>query len=143
GSCWSTQLNKQLFRILSGVTLFAAVASAPAIAQDKVYKIGVTPGPHAQTMEYVKQIAADRGLALEIIEFSDYVQPNAALAAGDLDANSFQHLPYLKAQIEDRGYELTSVGYTITFPMGIYSTRVDDLSQLEKGDRVGIPNDPT
>lgn len=136
-------MKSPFIKLLTGAAILGAMTAMPAAAQDKVYKIGVTAGPHAQTMEYVKQIAADRGLNIEVIEFSDYVQPNAALAAGDLDANSFQHLPYLEAQIKDRGYELTSVAYTITFPMGIYSQKVDTLADLKKGARVGIPNDPT
>lgn len=136
-------MKHPIIKLLSGVALFSVIASSPVAAQDKTYKIGVTAGPHAQTMEYVKQIAAERGLNIEVVEFSDYVQPNAALAAGDLDANSYQHLPYLEAQIKDRGYELSSVGYTITFPMGIYSSKVENVSELKKGARVGLPNDPT
>jgi len=129
----------QLFLALA----LAALASSPAAAKDKVYKVGVTPGPHAQTLEFVKGIAEKNGLSLEILEFSDYVAPNAALSSGDLDANSFQHEPYLDAQIADRGYELTNVAYTITFPMGVYSNKVDSLDDLDNGARVGIPNDPT
>lgn len=135
-------MKHPFFKLLGGVALVAAFTSSPALA-DKVYKVGVTPGPHAQTLEFVKEIAAKNGLNIQILEFSDYVQPNAALAAGDLDANSFQHLPYLEAQIQDRGYKLTSVAYTVTFPMGVYSKKITDLSELKEGDRVGVPNDPT
>ena len=69
--------------------------SASAMAQDKPLKIGVTGGPHAQIFEVVKKVAEKDGLKIQVIEFSDYVQPNAALASGDLDANSYQHKPYL------------------------------------------------
>lgn len=120
-----------------------SLTATPAMSQDKTYKVGVTAGPHAQIMEFVKGLAAKDGLKIEVIEFSDYVQPNAALAAGDLDANSFQHEPYLDAQIKDRGYKLANVGYTITFPMGIYSKKVKTLDELKNGARVGVPNDPT
>ncbi|MDR0440063.1 MAG: MetQ/NlpA family ABC transporter substrate-binding protein [Candidatus Accumulibacter sp.] len=127
---------------------FAAVASLAALsvtaaAQDKPLKVGVTAGPHAQVFEAVKKAAERDGLKVEIIEFSDFVQPNAALAAGDLNANSYQHLPYLEAQINDRGYKFVSVGYTVTFPMGIYSKKVKSLKDVAEGARVGIPNDPT
>jgi D-methionine transport system substrate-binding protein len=135
--------RRQLLQLVAGLGLAASFAAAPALAQDKTYKIGVTAGPHAQILEFVKDVAAKDGLKLEVVEFSDYVQPNAALAAGDLDGNSYQHLPYLDAQIKDRGYKLTSVGYTITFPMGIYSKKVKTLDELKSGARVGIPNDPT
>ena len=120
-----------------------ALLSSTAIAQDKPLKIGVTAGPHAQIFEQVKKIAEKDGLKIQIVEFTDYVQPNAALAAGDLDANSYQHKPYLDAQIKDRGYKFTPVGYTVNFPIGIYSKKVKNLNELKEGARVGIPNDPT
>ena len=115
----------------------------PALAQDKPIKIGVTGGPHAQIFEQVKKVAEKDGLKIQIVEFTDYVQPNAALAAGDLDANSYQHKPYLDAQVKDRGYKIVSVGNTVNFPIGIYSKKVKDLKDLKEGARVGIPNDPT
>lgn len=118
-----------------------ALISGAALAKD--IKIGVTPGEHAQIMEKVKDVAAAKGLNLEVIEFSDYVVPNQALADGDLDANSFQHQPYLDNQIADRGYDLVSVGKTITTPMGVYSNRVKSLDELADGATVAIPNDPT
>lgn len=136
-------MTVSLPRLLTTTSLLSALALVPVMGMAKTYKIGVTPGPHAQTLEFVQDIAAENGVNIEILEFSDYVQPNAALAAGDLDANSFQHEPYLDAQIADRGYELTNVAFTITFPMGIYSERIDNLDDLQEGARVGIPNDPT
>ncbi|MXN78380.1 MetQ/NlpA family lipoprotein [Burkholderia sp. 4701] len=121
----------------------AALFTAGAPARAETIKVGVTGGPHAQVMEAVKKVAAKSGLDIRIIEFSDYVQPNAALAAGDLDANSYQHDPYLQAQVKDRGYKLIKVAETVTFPMGVYSKRVKSLAELKPGARVAIPNDPT
>ncbi len=121
----------------------AATFSTATLAQDKPLKIGVTAGPHAQIFEQVKKIAERDGLKIQIVEFSDYVQPNAALAAGDLDANSYQHKPYLDQQVKDRGYRIVSVGYTVNFPIGIYSKNVKSLKDLKEGARIGIPNDPT
>ncbi|MDY7579885.1 MetQ/NlpA family ABC transporter substrate-binding protein [Herbaspirillum sp. RTI4] len=135
--------RRQLVQLFTGLGIVAALAAAPVLAQDKPIKIGATGGPHSEILELVKKIAAKDGLNLQIIEFSDYIQPNAALAAGDLDANSYQHLPYLQAQIKDRGYQFTNVGYTITFPMGVYSKKIKSLKDLKSGARVGIPNDPT
>ncbi|MGB7479670.1 MAG: MetQ/NlpA family ABC transporter substrate-binding protein [Burkholderiaceae bacterium] len=134
--------RRQLIQFIAAAGLAISVAP-PVLAQDKPIKIGVTAGPHAQIMEVVKKVAAKEGLQIQVIEFSDYVQPNAALAAGDLDANSYQHLPYLEAQIKDRGYKFSNVGYTVTFPMGIYSKKVKSLAELKPGARVGVPNDPT
>ena len=119
----------------------AALVSVPALAED--IKVGVTPGEHAQIMEKVKDVAAKKGLNIEILEFSDYVVPNQALADGDLNANSFQHQPYLDNQIADRSFDLVSIGKTITTPMGVYSKKVKNLGELAEGATVGIPNDPT
>ncbi len=121
----------------------AAGFTTGALAQDKPLKIGVTAGPHAQIFEQVKKVAEKDGLKIQVIEFSDYVQPNAALAAGDLDANAYQHQPYLDAQVKDRGYKIVSVGYTVNFPMGLYSKKVKGLNELKEGARFGLPNDPT
>ncbi len=129
-----------MMKFLVSVAL-AALVSVPALAED--IKIGVTPGEHAQIMEKVKEVAAKKGLDIEILEFSDYVVPNQALADGDLNANSFQHQPYLDNQIADRGFDLVSVGKTITTPMGVYSKKVKSLGELAEGATVAIPNDPT
>jgi len=130
--------------IIQSLAAFAASALlSSALAQDKPLKIGVTAGPHAQILEQVKKLADKQGLKIQIVEFSDYIQPNAALAAGDLDANSYQHKPFLDQQIKDRGYKLVNVGYTVNFPIGIYSKKVKSLSELKEGAKFGIPNDPT
>ncbi|OYD77816.1 UNVERIFIED_ORG: D-methionine transport system substrate-binding protein [Burkholderia sp. CF145] len=117
-------------------------ASSLAFADDSI-KVGVTGGPHAQIMDVVKTVAAKNGLNIKVIEFSDYVQPNAALAGGDLDANSYQHDPYLQAQVKDRGYKLIKIADTVTFPMGIYSKKVKTLAELPAGAKIAVPNDPT
>ena len=122
----------------------ALLGGTLAQAQDKTsIKVGVTAGPHAQILEQVKKVAAKEGLAIQVVEFSDYVQPNAALAAGDLDANSYQHKPYLDQQVADRGYKFSNVANTVTFPIAIYSKKIKGLDALKAGARVGIPNDPT
>lgn len=120
----------------------AAVLSAGAAFADTI-KMGVSAGPHAQIMEEVKKVAKDKGLDIEILEFTDYVVPNQALADGDLQANSFQHQPYLDNQVKDRGFKLISVGQTVNFPMGIYSKKVKSLDALKEGASIAIPNDPT
>jgi D-methionine transport system substrate-binding protein len=91
----------------------AALAVVATVAHAETIKVGVTAGPHAQILEAVKPIAAKNGLDIQIIEFTDYVVPNAALDAGDLEANSFQNQPYLDNQKADRGYKIESVGLTV------------------------------
>ncbi|MBS0467895.1 MAG: MetQ/NlpA family ABC transporter substrate-binding protein [Proteobacteria bacterium] len=136
-------VSKRLFLQTALVLSMAAGMAGVAVAQDKPLKIGVTAGPHAQIMEQVKKVAEKQGLKIQVVEFSDYVQPNAALAAGDLDANSYQHRPYLDAQIKDRGYQFAVAANTVNFPIGIYSRKIKKLSELKEGARFGIPNDPT
>ena len=135
--------NKRLLLQSALALAAAATFSSGAMAQDKPIKVGVTGGPHAQIFEQVKKVDEKDDLKIQIVEFSDYVQPNAALAAGDLDANSYQHKPYLDNQIKDRGYKFTVAADTVNFPIGIYSKKVKSLADLKEGARVGIPNDPT
>ena len=87
-------MSIKVLKSLAAFALGAAVFAQPALAQDKPLKVGVTAGPHAQIFEVVQQEAAKQGLNIQIIEFSDYVQPNVALSSGDLDLNSYQHQPY-------------------------------------------------
>ena len=129
---------------LAASTALALTLAIPALAQTpQVVRIGVSPGPHAEILEKVKPIAAKNGLDLKIIEFSDYVVPNQALDAGELEANSFQNQPYLDNQVKDRGFKIESVGLTVNFPLGIYSAKYKDWSQVPDGSTVAIQNDPT
>ncbi|WP_338830906.1 MetQ/NlpA family ABC transporter substrate-binding protein [Bradyrhizobium sp. 27S5] len=124
--------------VLAGVlAIWSAAASAETI------KIGVTPGPHAQILEAVKPIAAKNGLDIQLVEFSDYVVPNAALDAGDIQANSFQNQPYLDNQKTDRGYKIEPVGLTVNFPIGVYSKKHKSWADIPDGGKISIPNDPT
>ena len=127
---------------LAAVALVSFSAHA-ALSEDKPLRIGVTAGPHAQIFDFVKKIAEKDGLKLQIVEFSDYVQPNAALAAGGLDVNSYQHQPHLGNANKDRGYKLVSIGQTIIFPIGLYSKKFKSLDQIPNGARLALPNDPT
>ena len=129
------------FRSVLIASTVLAAWSAGAAAE--AIKIGVTPGPHAQILEAVKPIAAKKGLDIQLIEFSDYVVPNAALDAGELQANSFQNQPYLDNQKADRGYKIESVGLTVNFPIGVYSKKHKSWSDIPNGGTVSIPNDPT
>ncbi|MCG5237069.1 MetQ/NlpA family ABC transporter substrate-binding protein [Xanthobacter oligotrophicus] len=127
----------------AGALALALAAGLLTAASAETIKVGVTPGPHAQILEKVKAEAAKKGLDIKVIEFSDYVVPNAALAGGDLEANSFQHQPYLDNQIKDRGYKIVPVGLTVNFPIGVYSTKYKTFADIPAGASIGIPNDPT
>ena len=129
---------------LAGSAALALTLSLPAFAQTtQVVRIGVSPGPHAEILEQVKPLLAKKGIELKIIEFSDYVVPNQALDAGELEANSFQNQPYLDNQVKDRGYKLVSAGLTVNFPLGIYSAKYKNWSEVPDGATIAIQNDPT
>ncbi|MCW3474269.1 MetQ/NlpA family ABC transporter substrate-binding protein [Limobrevibacterium gyesilva] len=106
-------------------------------------RVGVTSGVHGQVLERVRDAVGQQGLVLKITEFGDFIQPNAALAAGDLDVNVYQHRPFLDQQIHDRGYQFAVAGRTVLTAMAVYSRKVTSLADLAKGARIAIPNDPT
>lgn len=128
---------------LSALALSLAALS-PALAQDKkTLKVGISVGHAEEIFAVVKKVAARDGLNIEVITFNDYQLPNAALAAGDLDANAFQHKPFLDNQIKARGFDLVPVGLTITAPLGFYSRKIKSIADLPEGASVGIQNDPS
>ncbi|KXS40700.1 MAG: D-methionine transport system substrate-binding protein [Candidatus Frackibacter sp. T328-2] len=112
-------------------------------SKKKVLKVGATAGPFAKILERVKPVLAKKGVRLEIVTFTDYVAPNLALAEGEIDANTFQHIPYFDSFKQNRNLNLITVGKTIIIPMAIYSNKYKSLNQLPKGGTVAIPNDPT
>ena len=129
---------------LAASAALALALAVPALAQqNQVLRIGVSPGPHAEILEQVKPLLAKKGIDLKIVEFSDYVVPNQALDAGELEANSFQNQPYLDNQVKDRGFKLVSVGLTVNFPLGIYSSKYKSWAEVPEGSTVAIQNDPT
>jgi D-methionine transport system substrate-binding protein len=119
--------------------------STTAKTEDSKQKlvIGVTAGPHEQVLTKVKEVAAKQGLEIELKVFNDYVQPNIALADKQLDLNVFQHEPYLEKFRKDKNLDIVSIAKAVTFPMGIYSTKVKDLKELKDKAIIGLPNDPT
>ena len=116
----------------------------PAAGAETTLKIGATPAPHSEILEQIKPDLKEQGINLEIVEFNDYVQPNIALNDKELDANFFQHEPYLNDFIkEHKDLKLKNAGGVHVEPMGIYSKKIKDLSELADGATVSIPNDPT
>ena len=121
--------------------LAALLIPAAAFAADKTFKVGVTPFPHKDIMEIVKPIVAKDGINLEIIEFTDYVTPNTALAEKALDANFFQHVPYLENTCKEKGYDLTWVAKIHIEPLGLYSQKIKKIDELKDGSTIAIAND--
>ncbi|NUS73924.1 MAG: ABC transporter substrate-binding protein [Corynebacteriales bacterium] len=142
---------RKLFVGLSVAALFAASAcafSADADTEERkadgILKVGASPTPHAKILQYVKdELADDAGLKLDIVPFSDYIQPNVALQEKQIDANYFQHEPYLAEQVKERGYKFESVTPVHIEPLAVYAGSADSLADLRDGDTVAIPNDPS
>lgn len=121
----------------------AAADNSSAAGDDKTITVGATPTPHAEILNAAKDALKAEGYTLNVVEFTDYVQPNTALVDGDLDANYFQHTPYLEQFNKEQGTHLVSVGAVHFEPMSIYAGTVKDLKDIPKGTKVGIPNDAT
>jgi D-methionine transport system substrate-binding protein len=136
-------MKRQLFLRSVLAAVFSVSVSGLALADGKPFRVGVTPGPHAQIVEAAKAVAAKDGLDVEVIEFTNYMLPNQALASGELNANSFQHKPYLDNQVRSQGLKLVAISQSIAFPMGIYSRTLTDLKAVPEGAKVGVPNDPS
>lgn len=147
-------MMSKLVKILITVALMSLIVVAAGCGGDKKdekkadtkapIKIGVTAGPHAEIMDNVKKLADKEGLKIEVVEFSDFVSPNVALAQGELFANSMQHAPYLAATLKkEPKFQLVEVFKTVNFPMAIYSTKYKKVEDIPAGATIGIPNDPS
>src|SRR5690554_5326098 len=131
-------------RFLVGLLFLIGLLFSQTFAAETVeLKVGASPTPHAGILEAIKPMLAAEGIQLRIIEFQDYVQPNLALAEGELDANFFQHVPYLEQFAEDHRLELTYIAKVHIEPMGVYSRKIKSLAELKDRAVVAIPNDPT
>lgn len=109
----------------------------------KVIKVGASPVPHKEILEKIKPVLKEKGYELQIVDFTDYVTPNTALEDGELDANFFQHIPYLNKFNEEKKTHLVTAAKIHIEPMGVYSTKVKNLKDLKDGAEIAIPNDPT
>lgn len=109
----------------------------------KEIKIGATAGPHAEVVEAVAKEAQKQGLNVKLVEFTDYITPDKALASGDIELNSYQHKPFLDNFNKQNNSDLVPIGKTILMRMGVYSDKVKDVKDIKEGGIVAIPNDPT
>jgi len=123
-----------------GLSLLLALA-APASASE--ISVAATPVPHAQILEFVKPMLAEQGVNLNVRVFTDYVQPNLQVAQGNIDANFFQHQPYLDEFNKSRGTDLIAIAKIHIEPFGAYSKKIKNLADLPPGATVAIPNDAT
>ena len=131
---------KKTFKLLV-VTAIATLAIGTTTFA-KTLRVGASPVPHSELLNLIKPDLAKEGINLEIIEFTDYVTPNLALSDGDLDANFFQHLPYLNKFADERKLELTTAGNVHVEPLGLFSKKHTSLDNLKKGATIAVSNDP-
>ncbi|MFN7097088.1 MAG: MetQ/NlpA family ABC transporter substrate-binding protein [Gammaproteobacteria bacterium] len=139
-------LLKKLSIIAGLGILLLSIAGCHSKAAEptNVIKVGTIAGPETEIMQVAKEVAkTEYGLDIEIVTFTDYDQPNEALNDGSIDANVFQHLPYLQQSVAAHDYKITPIARTFIYPMGIYSKRYQTLGQLSKGSIVAIPDDPS
>ena len=138
--------NRILSLLVTGVLLLSVSYSAAALGgSDKsgsTLVVGATPVPHAELLNLVKNDLAKHGITLKVIEFTDYVQPNSALISGDIDANFFQHIPYLGSNAEWTEKLVSAFGVHIE-PFGLYSSKFKNVADIPNGSTIAIPNDPT
>ena len=127
---------------LSVVSVFAQAAAETQSSTTKIV-VGATPEPHAALLSLVVDDLAAQGITLEIKEFTDYVTPNDAVEYGEIDANYFQHIPYLESFNTEHGYHLVNAGGIHVEPIALYSSKYSSLSDLPNGAVIAIPNDPT
>ena len=131
-----------LVALLSVVSVFAQAAAESQSSTTKIV-VGATPEPHAALLSLVVDDLAAQGITLEIKEFTDYVTPNDAVEYGEIDANYFQHIPYLESFNTEHGYHLVNAGGIHVEPIALYSSKYSSLSDLPNGAVIAIPNDPT
>ncbi|PTX62559.1 D-methionine transport system substrate-binding protein [Melghirimyces profundicolus] len=131
---------KRISLIILAFSLAAALAGCGAGGDEQTLKVGATQVPHAEILEQVKPDLEKKGIHLEVKVFQDYVTPNKAVEEGQLDANFFQHVPWMKTTNKERGWHLKKVTGVHIEPMGAYSEKIDKVSELKKGATVALPN---
>lgn len=127
--------------LLIGGSLVAASLAAPALAQQPL-RIGVSAGLQTDAVHIAANIAREQGLAVKVVEFTDWVTPNSALANGDIDVNYFQHIPFLENAKAARGYDFIPIAPGTMSKLGLYSKTIKSFDELKDGATVAIANDP-
>ncbi|WP_265437088.1 MetQ/NlpA family ABC transporter substrate-binding protein [Aeromonas media] len=134
-----TTMLKTLFKL---TPLVAAIIAGYASAGETI-RLGIMSGEDEDVWAVASAQAKKQGLNIELVKFNDYILPNEALENGEIDANAFQHKPYLDNQVKSRGYHIVPVGNTAVWPIGLYSKKFNAVSTLPKGAIIGVPNDPS
>lgn len=135
--------NLSIAALLLGTVSPLTVDAAENKFDGQTVTVGVAGDDEVEVWEFVAELAEKEGITLEVKLFNDYIQPNVAVASGDLDLNAFQHVAYLESWNEDNKEDLQPIGFTYVSPMGAYSEKVKNLDELAEGAVISLPNDPT
>jgi len=127
--------------LLLSVLVIGCSQSEGVSEEANVLSVGATPVPHGELLELIKEDLEEKGVTLEVVEFTDYVKPNLALDDGEIDANFFQHVPYLEHFNEEHNLELVSTGTVHVEPLGLYSEKIDSIESLADESTIAIPAD--
>jgi D-methionine transport system substrate-binding protein len=125
--------------VAAGLLLLGLIVGAYAATP---LTIAGTPGPMAEVLQHAADLAAKQGLTVKVIIFSDWITPNVAVNEGSVEANLYQHKPFLAVAIKQRGFNLVPVAPAVVMPMGLFSHTITNLNQLRDGDQVAVANDP-
>ena len=136
-------MKKKIFALALALVLCLSLAACGSSGSKKTIKVGATPAPHADILEVAKDLMAEKGYTLEIVEYNDYVQPNNSVEDGSLDVNYFQHITYMNNFNEENGTHLVSVAAIHYEPFGIYAGKTASLDALPDGAQIAVPNDGT
>ncbi len=134
---------KKVIALILALTMALSLAACSGSSDDKTIKIGASPAPHAEILEIAKEILAKEGYTLEIVEYDDYIIPNKSLESGDLDANYFQHITYMRDFNVQFGTHLVDVAGIHYEPFGLYAGKCTSLEELPDGAQIAVPNDGT
>ena len=142
-ACGSTASSAASSEAASSETVSSEAAAETNDLAGTTIKVAASPVPHAEILGVAKDILAEQGITLEIIEYTDYVQPNLVTESGEVDANYFQHTPYLDSFNEENGTHLVSVGAIHYEPFGLFAGKTATLDELADGAKIAVPNDTT
>jgi len=132
---------KKIIIIVLSLVLAVSLISCKEETSELTIRVGATPVPHAELLELIKDDLKEEGIVLEIVEFTDYVTPNIALSDGDIDANFFQHVPYLDEFSSEHNLALSSIGTIHVEPLGLYSNSLKSIDDLKDQATIAIPSD--
>lgn len=133
-------IGSVLILVLAG----CAIKSKGVAPNENIITVGVSAGPEEQLAIVAAKVALEKyGLEVKLVTFPDYITPNVALAKGTIDANVFQHKPFLDQQIAARGYKFAIAGYTFVYPLAAYSSKIQSIEELKNGDKIAVPSDST